>query len=206
MTDIVPEPAASDSLLAADVVHRATRVLDDRGLVILPASGRYAAAADALDEDAVAALFDVTGRPADAPPSVLVGDFEEARHVARVTPLARELARRFLPGPLVILLPAVATAPDLLVHANSTVAVRVPEDAFARGLASHFGPVTAARAARFGDAAPTRVADARAALPGAALVVDGGALTGGRATVVDATGAAPRVVREGAVAVADVVG
>ncbi len=191
MTDTLPASAR-------EAAAAATAALDARGLVVLPAGGRYAIAADALDDDAIARVFEATARPADAAPSVAVADLEDARHVARVTPAARQLASEFLPGPVVVLLPARATAPDFLVGAGGAVAIRVPPEDAARALARAFGPFTVPRAAKFGLPAPLSPADSTSSLASTPeLVLDAGRLAGARATVVDATGPVAQVVREG---------
>ncbi|HLE97337.1 MAG TPA: L-threonylcarbamoyladenylate synthase [Candidatus Thermoplasmatota archaeon] len=182
-----------------DAVHEAVRLLDCRELVAYPTDTLYGLGADALDEDAVLALFEAKGRPPDAAVPVLVADLEAARHVARVTPLARILAAQHWPGALTLVLPALPSVPDALLGGGTTVAVRVPRSPWALDLAREFGPVTATSANRHGEP-PARDADeAAVSVPGLALVVDGGRLPGVPSTIVDATGKEPKVLREGAV-------
>lgn len=185
---------------APDAVALATRELDAGRLVVYPTDTLYGLGADALDEDAVLGVFETKGRGVEKALPVCVGEFEESRHVARITPLARRLAARFLPGALTLVMPAAPSVPDAVTGGGDTVAVRVPANDFARALASHFGPLTATSANLSGRPAPRTVAEAEAQLAGAvALFVDGGALPGVPSTLVDATGDIARVIREGAV-------
>lgn len=182
----------------------ATSLLDEGALVVVPTGTSYALVADALNEDAVARVFDVQRRSPDEPLTVFIGGFEDLHHVAYQTPLARDLADRHWPGALALVLRARPWLPDALTAGLPTVAVRVPADPFARALARHFGPYAAVPARRGAGAAPTTVAEAREALGGdASLYVDGGAMSGDLATVADATGATPQVLREGAVRLAE---
>lgn len=184
---------------AEDAVHRATSVLDEGGLVVLPTDTAYALACDALVEEAVQRVFDVQRRPADAALPVCVSGLEDLHHVAFATPLARDLASRFWPGPLTLVLRARPWLPDALTAGRETVAVRVPDQPFARELARQFGPLALVAAGPHGQSAAATVDAARAGLGSSVqLYVDAGELPGTVSTVVDATGAQPRVLREGA--------
>ncbi|HVL49763.1 MAG TPA: L-threonylcarbamoyladenylate synthase [Candidatus Thermoplasmatota archaeon] len=184
-----------------DAVARATLALDAGHLAVVPTDTLYGLAADALDEDACLAVFRAKERPPDQPLPVCVADLEDARHVAHVTPLARRLAERFLPGAVTLVLPARDTVPDVVTAAGPTVAVRVPANAFARALAAHFGPFTVT-SANVHKRPPARTIDEAVAQLGdrVALYVDDGPLPGTASTMVDATGASVKVIREGAVA------
>ena len=189
----------------ADAVFEASRLLDSGELVVVPTDTSYALCADALDEDAVARVFTAKARPADRPLAVVVGGMEDAGHVGFATPLARQLAERFWPGPLTVVLRARPWMPDALTAGGDTVALRCPDLAFPRDLARHFGPLVATRAQRAGGLDCVGVAEARAAMGAeASLYVDGGALPGGRTTVVDATGPEAKVLSGGKLPAAEV--
>lgn len=190
----------------ADAVFEATSLLDAGELVVLPTDTAYALAADALNDEAVARVFLAKDRGADRPLLVAVGGLEDVGHVAFLTPLARELVMRFWPGPLTLVLRARPWLPDALTAGGDSVAVRAPDLAFPRELARHFGPFVLTSARRAGGAEALRVDDARRSLGAeAALYVDGGALPGGRATVVDARGSEAKVLSDGKVPAAEVV-
>lgn len=183
----------------------AVAALDAGALVVLPTDTLYALAADALDDDAVAEVFRAKGRAADQALPVCVSGWEDLGHVATASPLARRLAERFWPGPVTLVVRAKPWLPEALTAGGETVAVRAPAHPFARAVASRFGPFTLTSANRSGAPAPADVRAAVAQLGGAARVyVDGGTLGGVASTLVDCTGATPRVLREGAVPAAEV--
>lgn len=183
------------------VVERAAAVLRAGGLVAFPTETVYGLGADATSPEAVARIFAVKARPEDNPLIVHLADAAELPTVARVTPLARTLAERFWPGPLTLVLeadPRVAPASAGL----STVAVRVPDHPVALALlAATALPVAAPSANRSGRPSPTTAAHVMADLgESVALVLDGGPCAVGlESTVVDARGARPVVLREGAI-------
>lgn len=189
----------------ADAVFEASRLLDGGELVVVPTDTTYALCADALDDDAVARVFAATSRPADRPLAVLVGGMEDAGHVGFPTPLARRLAEGLWPGPLAVVLRARPWLPDALTAGGETVALRCPDLAFPRELARHFGPLVVTSARREGAPGCLTAQEARAAMGAeAGLYVDGGALSGGRTTVVDATGDEAKVLSGGKLPAAEV--
>jgi L-threonylcarbamoyladenylate synthase len=178
------------------------------GLVAFPTETFYGLAAPALDAGSVRRIFELKGRPDSKPLLVLVGSVAMAQTVADVTPSARDLMRRYWPGALTLVLPARATVPSVVTAGTGTLGVRLSPHAVARGLAEVLGePVTAPSANPNGLAPPTTAA---AVLDyfgdGVDLVMDGGATRGGEpSTVLDLTTEPPRVLRQGAVVVRDIV-
>src|SRR5690606_25052092 len=70
--------------------------------VAVPTETVYGLAADATDSRAVARIYAAKGRPSFNPLIVHVADLEAAQRIARFSPLARDLAMRFWPGPLTL--------------------------------------------------------------------------------------------------------
>jgi L-threonylcarbamoyladenylate synthase len=182
---------------------RAARSLRAGRLVAFPTETVYGLGAHALDPEAVGRVFAAKGRPVDNPLIVHVADVDGFERVARsVTPLARELARRFCPGPLTLVLEARPDLPAVTTGGLSTVAVRVPDHPVATALLRAADlPVAAPSANRSGRPSPT-TADHVLADLGAAVdvVLDGGPCpVGVESTVVDARGERPVVLREGSI-------
>lgn len=207
MTVVAVDPVAPDPAVAV----RAGRVLGAGGLVALPTETVYGLAAAVSDGEALARVFAVKGRPATDPLIVHVTDVDQARSVVGDLPdRARALARHFWPGPLTLVLPRTAAVPDVVTAGGPTVAVRVPAHPVALAvIAEAGGPVAAPSANRFGRISPTTAAHVLAELadrldPSRDLVLDAGpALLGVESTVVDLTGARPRLLRPGGVALED---
>jgi L-threonylcarbamoyladenylate synthase len=186
-----------------DGLRTAGALLRAGDLVAFATETVYGLGAHALDPAAVARVFAAKGRPADNPLIVHLAATEELeRVVADVTPLARELAEAFWPGPLTLVLEARATVPAITTGGLRTVAVRVPGHPVASAvLEAAAVPVAAPSANRSGRPSPTTAAHVAADLgTEVALIVDGGACPiGVESTVVDARGERPLVLREGSV-------
>lgn len=189
---------------AADAIARVSAVLDEGELCVVPTDTQYALAADALNDDAVMRVFVAKQRAADQALPVCVAGIEDIQHVAFSTPLGRALAAKYWPGALTLVLPARPWLPDEVTAGKGTVAVRCPDNAFALQLASAFGPFVVTSANRHGQPAAASVDEAMAQLGSVArLYVDAGALPGAPSTIVDATGREAKVLREGAIAAAE---
>jgi L-threonylcarbamoyladenylate synthase len=168
--------------------------------VVIPTETVYGLAAPALDPRAVAAVFEIKGRPADNPLIVHVTRPEHSSQIGAVpSALARQLMERFWPGPLTLVLPCSGRLPWVTAGLDS-VAVRHPAHPFAAALIDRAGPLAAPSANRSGRPSPTRGHHAAVDLDGRVpLVIDGGALEHGlESTVLDVRGDEPVLLRPGA--------
>ncbi|HEX5228478.1 MAG TPA: L-threonylcarbamoyladenylate synthase, partial [Bryobacteraceae bacterium] len=104
-------------------------------LVAFPTETVYGLGANALDADAVARIYKLKGRPATSPLIVHVASVEMARTlVSEWPPEAEELARRYWPGPLTVVLPKARAIPDIVTAGLPTVGIRVPNHPLALAL------------------------------------------------------------------------
>lgn len=186
----------------------AAALLRSGRVVAFPTETVYGLGAHAFDADAVERIFALKVRPADNPMIVHVGRVADVGAVAREVPeVARRLLGVFAPGPLTVVLPRRDTLPDNVTAGLDSVAVRVPDDPIALALIEALGaPIAAPSANRSGRPSPTTASDVAAdfgdALP---LILDGGpTLIGLESTVVDATGARPRLLRPGGISLEEI--
>lgn len=189
-----------DATLGVDAAVTAVR----RGqLVVLPTDTVYGLAADAFSPPAVGALLEAKGRGRDMPTPVLVPALRTLDGLVDVVPPhARALAEAFWPGPLTIVVVHAATLAWDLGHTKGTVAVRMPLDPVALAVLEQTGPLAVSSANRSGLPPATDAAEAARQLgTSVAVYLDGGP-SGDPvpSTIVDLTGASPRVLRAGAVA------
>ena len=186
-----------------DAIEEAAKWILGGGVVALPTDTLYGLAADPFSAAAVARVFEVKGRAAErALPLIAADAAQVAAHLGVLSETAARLARRFWPGPLTLLLPAPrAIAPDVAGR-TGRVGVRVPADGVARAICAVAGrPVTATSANLSGEP-PTAEPDEveRALGDRIDLLIDAGPTRGGApSTIVDVTGAAPSLVRAGAI-------
>lgn len=203
----------SGQLLAAGEpasLRRAAAALADGAVVAVPTDTVYGLAVDPSQPEAVARLFALKGRPDDVPLPVLVAGPEQVALVAgTLGPAAAELAARFWPGPLTLVVPR---RPGFTVDlggppaARQTVGVRRPDHPVVVALCELLGPLAVTSANLHGAAPATTADEVTAVFAGSdqpEVVLDGGRCDGTPSTVVECRGPASRCLREGALAWAD---
>jgi tRNA threonylcarbamoyl adenosine modification protein (Sua5/YciO/YrdC/YwlC family) len=171
-------------------------------LVVLPTDTVYGLGADAFTHHAVKALLDAKGRGRDMPPPVLVGSRQTLDGLVLQLPqVARDLVEAFWPGALTLV---VGHSPSLrwdLGDTGGTVAVRMPLHPVALEVLRETGPMAVSSANRHGQPAAVTAEEARTQLGYSVRVY----LEAGPcpdpvpSTIVDVTGAVPRVLRAGAI-------
>lgn len=163
----------------AEGVGRAARILESGGLVALPTETVYGLAARADSADAVARIYATKGRPDFNPLIVHVRDRVQAEEIAHFDDRALDLAERFWPGPLTMVLPLRegAQIAGAVTAGLPTIALRQPAHRVMQAVLAQTGfPVAAPSANRSEEISPTLPDHVVASLGDACpMVLDGGA-------------------------------
>jgi L-threonylcarbamoyladenylate synthase len=183
---------------------RAVELLREGEIVALPTETVYGLAADALNPIAVAKIFEAKGRPRFDPLIVHLPDRDWLQKVAEIpkqdAPLIAELAEKFWPGPLTMVLPKREVVPEIVTAGLKTVAVRVSaHPVFAEIVRAFEKPLAAPSANRFGRISPTTAKHVFDELNGLIpLIVDAGPTTHGiESTIVAVHGSRTEILRRG---------
>ena len=139
-------------------IGEAQQILQRGGLVAIPTETVYGLAANALNPEAVARIFEAKKRPSFDPLIVHISGIDRLSSIAMEVPaIADKLARAFWPGPLTILLPKRDLIPDIVTSGMPDVAVRVPNNTLTLSLLRSLPfPLVAPSANPFGYISPTR--------------------------------------------------
>lgn len=191
------------SVEAPGALDRAVDALRQGEVIAFPTDTVYGVGAHAFLPQAVARLYAVKERPDGvAIPLLLSGAEDMSLVCVDIPPLAWEIAGRFWPGALSMVLRRGPAVPDVVTAGGPTVAVRVPDHALVRVLCRRLGaPLAATSANRHGWPPPVTAGEVLAALAGRIpLILDGGPCPGGVAsTVLDLTVSPPVILRPGPV-------
>lgn len=197
----------SPHLERIDSPLRASELLNAGKLVAFPTETVYGLGVDATNAAAVERLFAVKGRPGNNPLIVHIADLDQLSTVAsHVPPLAFELLTRFAPGPLTVVVPKHDLIVPAVTAGLTTVGVRIPDHPQARAMlrACHH-PIAAPSANRSGKPSATTVAsvveDFESQIDG--VLVAPPSKIGLESTVVDCLSIPPRVLRPGAISLAE---
>lgn len=188
-------------------IKLAAGILRKGGLVAFPTETVYGLGANALDPIAVARIFAAKERPSFDPLIVHVASADDLEQLtSQTTDLARQLAARFWPGPLTLVLPKSSRVPDIVTSGLPTVAVRIPDHRVALELIQTAGcPIAAPSANKFGHLSPVTAAHVRKQLPDIDYVLDGGKTSVGiESTIVSLEGNACTLLRPGKITLQDI--
>ena len=178
-------------------------------LLALPTETVYGLAADARDEQAVAKVFALKGRPASNPLIIHLASADQAQDWARDIPdAARRLMDAFWPGPLTLVLPAHSHVSRTVTAGQDSVALRVPAHPLALEVLQRFGGgLVAPSANRYMSISPTCAAHVEQQFADSnLLILDGGACgIGLESTIVSLLeNDRPRLLREGMLSAAEI--
>ena len=185
-----------------ELIKRALEVLQKGSLVSFPTDTVYGLGALAFDGEAVKSIYFAKDRPIEKAIPVLIGDDTDLEKVSDdISDVTRKLASHFWPGPLTIIVPKMPTLPES-VSATDTVGVRIPDHPVARELLRAAGPMAVTSANISGQPSPSTAQEVFDQLNGRIeLIIDGGRTPGGvPSTVVDCSGSEIKVLREGPIA------
>jgi tRNA threonylcarbamoyl adenosine modification protein (Sua5/YciO/YrdC/YwlC family) len=174
-------------------------------LAVIPTDTVYGLAADAFSPPAVTGLLAAKGRDRQMPPPVLVGTVRAATALVEdLNAFGKDLIDEFWPGGLTLVMRANRSLIWDLGDTKGTVAVRMPLHELALELLKETGPLAVSSANRSGAPPATTAADAEAQLGEAvAVYLDGGPCSGDvPSTIVDLTGAVPKLLRRGVISIA----
>lgn len=189
-------------------VRTAVIILKSGGLVAYPTDTLYGLGANVLDADAVARVYRAKERSPDIGLPVLLAEPRQMEEYATdLTDVARELARRFWPGGLTLVVRRAASVPALVSGSADTIALRVPDHPVPQGLVRGLGAaITGTSANKSGMPTPTTAREVFAQLGSSVdYIMDAGpAPQGVASTIVDVTGPEPRLLREGIIPMSEI--
>mgnify|MGYP001596989610 CR=1 FL=1 len=183
-----------------ELIKRAAEILKIGGVVVYPTETLYGLGANVFDINAVQRIFEIKGRDLTKPSSIAFRDLEQARKFLEFTPAAEKLAKKFLPGPLTIILNSKIEFDEFL--GGNKVSVRIPDHPVAQTLLKEIKfPITATSANLSGGKDPVEVKDVVEQIGDKVdLILDSGKCKYGKpSTVVDATSDEIKIIREGVI-------
>ena len=145
-------------------------------LVAFPTETVYGLGANALNPLAVAKIFELKERPSFDPLIVHIASVDDLdKLTVNKDDRVLQLAEKFWPGPLTIVLPKSDIVPDIVTSGLDTVGIRMPNNPIALELIRKAGcPIAAPSANKFGRVSPTTAQHVKKQLPNVDYILDGG--------------------------------
>lgn len=188
--------------ISDETIREAAQLISHGGLVAYPTDTVYGLGCDPFNGEAVLRLFKAKQRVSGALP-ILVGGYDTAAKIGRFDDVSEALARRFWPGPLTIVVAALATLPSQVTGSSDTVGLRAPARRETLKLIRESGGALVGTSANLsGNQSPRTAQEVLRSLGNRIdLVLDGGpASLGVESTVVKVEAGHVSILREKAIA------
>jgi L-threonylcarbamoyladenylate synthase len=186
----------------------AAKIVARGGVIAFRTDTFYGLGADPFNRGAVQKIKQLKGREDRKPILIVISEWDQIEElITKRTRSFNTLAKGFWPGPLTLIGKAASEVSEDITAGTATVGVRLPGDDKVRELVRECGGALTATSANPSDQQPAKTAQEVEKYFGAAidLIVDGGpASTDLPSTVVDVSELAPRLIREGVIAWADI--
>ncbi|MFA6521407.1 MAG: L-threonylcarbamoyladenylate synthase [Candidatus Gracilibacteria bacterium] len=186
-------------------INEVVGVLKAGGVIVHATETCYGFACDAFNEDALEKLYKLKQMDFDKPVSLLVASLKDAKKLGLFNKRAEELAKKYWPGPLTIIVRRKKALPKFLNPKAKTVGIRVPGHKLSLELAKKFGsPLTTTSANISGQPSPYSVSAIKKQFKGAKLkpdlILDSGRIpTNPPSTIIDCSGKVLKVIRQGSI-------
>lgn len=191
-------------------IFKAVNTLKNGYLVAFPTETVYGLGADATNEEAVSRIFSIKNRPRNHPLILHLGTINEIQDWATEIPdYAYNLASKYWPGPMTLILKRNSKVKDFVTGGQDTVGIRIPNHEIALSLLREFkkigsGAIVAPSANKFGKVSPTSFEHVKQELlndlDSNDLILDGGRCQiGVESSIIDCTKSCPKVLRPGAI-------
>ena len=180
-------------------INCGVEVLKEGKLLIFPTETVYGIGVDAFNEEAVSSLYEKKQRPLDKPLLMHINGIEMAESVAVLDEKARELIKKYTPGPLTLVVKRREAVPSIAVANGDTVGLRFPSNEYFISLVNRFGrPIAATSANISGGKSVSDASDLDEVTACADLVIDGGECELGlESTIISLVNETPKILRQG---------
>lgn len=169
--------------------------------LVFPTETVYGLACDMLNTKAVESIFDIKGRDHTKPLPIMIGNIDHIHYVARDIPkVFFELAEKYMPGPLTVILKKKENISDIITGGKDTVGVRMPDHFFALNMIKEVAhPIIATSANLSGKPSPINFEMAKNDLEHKVdiFINEGDCVGGTPSTIIDLSGDKIKILRQG---------
>lgn len=184
-------------------VEKAIKVIRASGVVAIPTDTVYGLAASPFDEVAVRRIYEIKHRPNSMAMPLLLANLSDLSNYATEVPdSAWDLASKFWPGALTLILPKIDTIPNSVSGGKQTIALRVPDAWMPRAIATELQSAITGTSANISGSPPATTASEVARVLGDSVVIiksNGWPRISQVSTVLDLSQDIPRILRQGAI-------
>ncbi len=179
-------------------IEKAFKILQNGGVIVFPTDTVYGIGCDPRNENAVKKIYKIKGRDKIKQLPILAYSKEDIKKIAFLDAKSEELADKFWPGPLTLILKIKDKDISKALCLKDKVAVRVPDHACMRKLLERCRLVVGTSANFSGQPSFSNSKELAEKFTGYDMLLDGGKIENSfESTIVEVTGNELKIVREG---------
>lgn len=182
-----------------DKIEIARMAMKQGSIILYPTDTVYGIGSNIFDEKSLLKVFSIKKRSKNKPLSICLSRVEDIKTVAHIDSETEEIIQKILPGPYTIILKKKDNISPLLTSGTDTVGIRIPDSRVCNDLARDF-PITSTSANISGYDVPESAEEVLKQLGSSVdIILDAGICKHGiPSTVIDMTVYPPKIIREGA--------
>ncbi|MBF0623559.1 MAG: threonylcarbamoyl-AMP synthase [Magnetococcales bacterium] len=184
------------------LLRQTAAILEQDGVIVYPTDTNYGLGCSIFSRKGVERIIKIKQLSPNHQFSILCPDLADISQYARVDNGTYRLLKRYLPGPYTFILEATREVPKTLLPKRKTIGLRIPDHPICLALLREFGKPLLSTSMELPDREGVIISDPREMRERldkvVDLLIDGGPTRDRYSTLVDLTGDAPRVLREGA--------
>lgn len=181
------------------LIRRVAEALKDGATIAYPTDTYYGIGCDLMNRKAAGKIYRLKRRSQKKPFSFICSDLKNISQYAKVSNYAYKTMKRLLPGPYTFVLEGSKAVPKMMLSAQKTAGIRVPDHPICLALVRELGHPIISTTATLSQGDILTDASAIFDALGAQIdiVIDGGVVGGRPSSVVSLIGDVPEVIRQG---------
>ncbi len=186
-------------------LSKAIESLQKGEIVVYPTDTQYAFGADIFNDDSIRKVFELKNRSYNNPLSIAMAEYDDIIEYTYKNKFVKSIYENFLPGQLTIILYKKEKISNLLTAGSDKIAIRIPNNNIALELLKKFGPLTVTSANIHGKKPQNNIKNIYLQFKDKiSCYLDNGILNNESSTIVDLTSKKPKLLREGAISLDDI--
>ena len=181
-------------------------ILNAGGLVAFPTETVFGLGVYYDDEEAYHLLNQIKRRREDKPYTLMLSDIKDINKYAYIKESELNALKKFIPGPITLLLKCKDNVPGYVTHNTGVIGVRVPENKEALELLKYLEKPLLVPSANRADQKPAMNDQEVKAIfnDEVAVIIPGQSIGGLPSTIIDLTGEEIKLIRQGPISLEDI--
>ena len=188
------------------VLEQALKALNDHQVIAFPTETVFGLGVYYDDEEAYHLLNQIKRRREDKPYTLMLSDIKDINKYAYIKESELNALKKFIPGPITLLLKCKDNVPGYVTHNTGVIGVRIPENKEALELLKYLEKPLLVPSANRADQKPAMNDQEVKAIfnDEVKVIIPGQSIGGLPSTIIDLTGEEIKLIRQGPISLEDI--